>query len=150
MASLRSIAVVEIKSREMSLQNRETLLNMKTKAHLNLAQYYIHKHVWETAESHARAALHIDSSNTKGVYRLVVSLLGQNRFDECRDIISDRSGSVLDNDMCKELLQRIHHEETMCNRRQRQIWLNMFASKPNKLCRDDQYRIFSCCKRRNK
>jgi hypothetical protein len=144
-SSLRSLNVITNKSAEAMQDNtyRDKMENMKLRINLNLAHNSLQKLRWVDAEDYSRAALEIDGRNIKGLYRLILALLEQDKFVECQKVL----GYAVDTYPQEESLQMLRlravaAERNKCSR-ERGLWSDILTKAPN----HTKHGMF-CCRRR--
>lgn len=148
--SIRSVGFIEANSSHGYPQEYMTKLeSMKFLANLNLAQYYIEERKWGQAERHARAALKIDEDSLKGLYRLVVALMEQERFAECKKILGIASNKHPLEHCIPILRDRVTLKQRDKSQREKKLWFNRLSR--STASSDEAVNWpFSCCRRRRR
>ena len=144
--SIRSIGYIESNSSHgYQPENAEKLKNMKFLAHLNLSQYSLELRCWTEAEKHARAALSIDAASIKGKYRLIIALMEQDRFEECKEVIDSALVSHPSESCFVALKNKVIRRQREKLVRDKRLWGNHWVSSPKSSING----FLSCCRRRS-
>lgn len=116
---------------------------MKLRLNLNLAHVSLQAQRWADAEHYSRAALDVESTNIKGLFRLILALLEQDKFVECEKVLCLASGTYPQDTSFVVLRERLLAAKKNKLSRERRMWSNVLTKSPLQT----KHGIF-CCRRR--
>lgn len=142
---MRSVNVIISKSTE-ALQDstyRGKIEQMKLRLNLNLAHVSLQAQRWAEAEHYSREALDVESTNIKGLFRLILALLEQDKFVECEKVLCIATETYPRDSSFVVLRDRLVATKRNKYSRERRMWSAILTKSPLQT----KHGMF-CCRRR--
>jgi hypothetical protein len=144
-SSLRSVNVIISKSTGalQDITYRGKIEQMKLRLNLNLAHVSLQAQRWAEAEHYSREALDVESTNIKGLFRLILALLEQDKFVECEKVLCLATESYSHDSSFVVLRERLLAAKKNKYSRERRMWSDILTKSPP----PTRHGLF-CCRRR--